>query len=193
MNIHEYQGQGGAAGVRRGGAARACGVHGRGGRQGGERSRLAGRGGQGADPRRRARQGRRRQGGQVDRRRAQGSAASARLDARHPSDRPHGKQVNRLYIEEGSAIDREFYLSALVDRETSRVAFVVSTEGGMDIEEVAQEPSREDRDLLGRSGDRGDAASRPARGAGAAASTAISPSRPQAWSRSSTRRSSPRT
>src|SRR6476646_5093739 len=50
---------------------------------------------------------------------------------------PHGKQVNRLYIEEGSAIDREFYLSALVDRESSRVAFVVSTEGGMDIEAVA--------------------------------------------------------
>src|SRR6476469_7245740 len=39
---------------------------------------------------------------------------------------PHGKKVNRLYIEEGSAIDREFYLSALIDRETSRVAFVVS-------------------------------------------------------------------
>src|SRR5471030_1228748 len=51
---------------------------------------------------------------------------------------PHGKKVNRLYIEEGSAIDREFYLSALIDRETSRVAFVVSTEGGMDIEEVAK-------------------------------------------------------
>jgi succinyl-CoA synthetase beta subunit len=50
---------------------------------------------------------------------------------------PHGKQVNRLYIEEGSAIEREFYLSALVDRATSRIAFVVSTEGGMDIEEVA--------------------------------------------------------
>src|SRR5712691_8510065 len=50
---------------------------------------------------------------------------------------PHGKQVHRLYIEEGSAIDRELYLSALVDRETSRVAFVVSTAGGMDIEEVA--------------------------------------------------------
>jgi succinyl-CoA synthetase beta subunit len=50
---------------------------------------------------------------------------------------PHGKKVNRLYIEEGSAIEREFYLSMLVDRETSRVAIVVSTEGGMDIEEVA--------------------------------------------------------
>jgi succinyl-CoA synthetase beta subunit len=51
---------------------------------------------------------------------------------------PRGKQVNRLYIEEGSATDREFYLSALVDRSTSRVAFVVSTAGGMDIEEVAR-------------------------------------------------------
>jgi succinyl-CoA synthetase beta subunit len=50
---------------------------------------------------------------------------------------PKGKVVNRLYIEEGSAIERELYLSALVDRATSRVAFVVSTEGGMDIEEVA--------------------------------------------------------
>jgi succinyl-CoA synthetase beta subunit len=50
---------------------------------------------------------------------------------------PHGKQVNRLYIEDGAAVDREFYLSALVDRESSRIAFVVSTEGGMDIEEVA--------------------------------------------------------
>ncbi len=50
-----------------------------------------------------------------------------------------GKVVNRLYIEDGSAIEKEFYLSALVDRVTSRVAFVVSTEGGMDIEEVARE------------------------------------------------------
>src|SRR6266478_82036 len=51
---------------------------------------------------------------------------------------PQGKQVHRLYIEEGSAIEREFYLSALVDRESSRIAFVVSTAGGMDIEEVAR-------------------------------------------------------
>ena len=50
---------------------------------------------------------------------------------------PHGKEVRRLYIEDGSAIDREYYLSALVDRATSRVAFVASTEGGMEIEEVA--------------------------------------------------------
>jgi succinyl-CoA synthetase beta subunit len=52
---------------------------------------------------------------------------------------PRGKQVNRLYIEEGSAIDKEFYLSMLVDRSTSRVAIVVSTEGGMDIEQVAHD------------------------------------------------------
>src|SRR5437588_11869153 len=50
---------------------------------------------------------------------------------------PHGKQVNRLYIEEGSDIDKEFYLSMLVDRETSEISFVVSTEGGVNIEDVA--------------------------------------------------------
>jgi succinyl-CoA synthetase beta subunit len=50
---------------------------------------------------------------------------------------PEGRVVKRIYIEDGSAIDRELYLSALVDRETSRIAFVVSTEGGMDIEAVA--------------------------------------------------------
>jgi len=49
-----------------------------------------------------------------------------------------GKQVNRIYIEDGSAIDREMYLALLVDRGTSRVSFVASTEGGMDIEEVAE-------------------------------------------------------
>ena len=50
---------------------------------------------------------------------------------------PEGKEVGRVYIEDGSDIDRELYLSALVDRETSRIAFIASTEGGMDIEEVA--------------------------------------------------------
>jgi succinyl-CoA synthetase beta subunit len=47
---------------------------------------------------------------------------------------PAGKQVNRLYIEDGADIARELYLSMLVDRTVGRVAFVVSTEGGMDIE-----------------------------------------------------------
>lgn len=50
---------------------------------------------------------------------------------------PAGKQVNRLYVEEGAAIAKEFYLSLLVDRDTSRVSVVASTEGGMDIEDVA--------------------------------------------------------
>jgi succinyl-CoA synthetase beta subunit len=50
-----------------------------------------------------------------------------------------GKQVNRLYIEDGADIDRELYLSILVDRTVGRPAFVVSTEGGMDIEAVAEE------------------------------------------------------
>ncbi|WP_295693329.1 ADP-forming succinate--CoA ligase subunit beta [uncultured Maricaulis sp.] len=52
---------------------------------------------------------------------------------------PDGKQVNRLYIEDGADIATELYCSLLVNRETGQVAFVVSTEGGMDIEEVAAE------------------------------------------------------
>ncbi|MCB1495598.1 MAG: ADP-forming succinate--CoA ligase subunit beta [Bauldia sp.] len=50
-----------------------------------------------------------------------------------------GRPVNRLYVEEGSAIARELYLSCLVDRATGRVAFIASQEGGMNIEEVAAE------------------------------------------------------
>ena len=50
---------------------------------------------------------------------------------------PEGKEVKRLYIEEASDIEREFYLSCLVDRESSKIAFISSTEGGMDIEKVA--------------------------------------------------------
>ena len=50
---------------------------------------------------------------------------------------PAGKQVNRIYIEDGAGIEKELYLALLVDRQTSRVSFVCSTEGGMDIEEVA--------------------------------------------------------
>ncbi len=52
---------------------------------------------------------------------------------------PEGKKVKRLYIEEASDISKEFYLSCLVDRETSKIAFISSTEGGMDIEKVATE------------------------------------------------------
>ena len=52
---------------------------------------------------------------------------------------PEGKEVKRLYIEEASNILKEFYFSCLVDRETSKIAFISSTEGGMDIEKVAAE------------------------------------------------------
>ena len=50
---------------------------------------------------------------------------------------PEGREVGRIYVEDGSDIARELYLSALVDRATSRISFIASTEGGMDIEEVA--------------------------------------------------------
>ena len=52
---------------------------------------------------------------------------------------PEGKEVKRIYIEEASDILKEFYLSCLVDRQTSKIAFISSTEGGMDIEKVALE------------------------------------------------------
>ncbi|MFV0335297.1 MAG: ADP-forming succinate--CoA ligase subunit beta [Tropicimonas sp.] len=52
---------------------------------------------------------------------------------------PAGKQVNRIYIEDGSDIERELYLALLIDRATSRISFVCSTEGGMNIEDVAAE------------------------------------------------------
>ena len=52
---------------------------------------------------------------------------------------PEGKEVKRLYIEEASNISKELYLSCLIDRETSKIAFISSTEGGMDIEKVASQ------------------------------------------------------
>jgi succinyl-CoA synthetase beta subunit len=52
---------------------------------------------------------------------------------------PEGKEVKRLYVEEASEIQKEFYLSCLVDRESSKIAFISSTEGGMDIEKIASD------------------------------------------------------
>ena len=54
---------------------------------------------------------------------------------------PEGREVKRLYLEEASMIDKEFYLSCLVDRSSSKIAFISSAEGGMDIEEVASKSS----------------------------------------------------
>ena len=51
---------------------------------------------------------------------------------------PEGREVKRLYVEESSNIDKEFYLSCLIDRSSSKIAFISSDQGGMDIEEVAK-------------------------------------------------------
>ncbi len=59
----------------------------------------------------------------------------------------HGKQVNRLYVTDGADIAKEYYLSMLVDRSTGRIAMVVSTEGGMDIETVAHDTPEKIRTL----------------------------------------------
>ena len=55
-----------------------------------------------------------------------------------PQTGKEGKEVKRLYVEESSSIEKEFYLSCLVDRASSKIAFISSDQGGMDIEEVAQ-------------------------------------------------------
>ena len=76
-----------------------------------------------------------------------GSARDAIVEAKKmfgmnlitPQTGPEGKLVQRLYIENGSDIKKELYLSCLVDRATSKVAFIVSKMGGMDIEKVAEE------------------------------------------------------
>ena len=56
-----------------------------------------------------------------------------------PQTGPNGKKVQRLYVEEASEISKEYYLSCLIDRQSSKIAFISSREGGMDIEKVAQE------------------------------------------------------
>ena len=55
---------------------------------------------------------------------------------------PEGKEVKRLYVEESSEIKKEFYLSCLVDRKSSKIAFISSDQGGMDIEDVAKNNPR---------------------------------------------------
>ena len=102
---------------------------------------------------------------------------------------PAGKQVNRIYVEDGAAIAREFYLALLVDRETSRVSFIASTEGGMDIEEVAAETPEK---ILTFSVDPATgyaALPRPQGRQGAGPGRRRRPSRPASWSARSTRRS----
>ena len=67
---------------------------------------------------------------------------------------PDGKEVKRLYIEEASEISKEFYLSCLIDRASSKIAFISSDQGGMDIEEVAKkDPSKISTIKINFSGD----------------------------------------
>ena len=106
---------------------------------------------------------------------------------------PAGKQVNRLYLEEGSNIAKEFYLSLLVDRETSRVAFVVSTEGGMEIEDVAHKTPEKIVSFSVDPATGVHAASWPHGSPRLSGSKATSPNRPESLRRSSSRPSSPRT
>jgi succinyl-CoA synthetase beta subunit len=75
--------------------------------------------------------------GQVDRRGRGQRARDARQHAGDRADRAAGKQVNRLYVTDGVDIAKEYYLALLVDRASSRIALIVSTEGGMSIEDVA--------------------------------------------------------
>ena len=138
MNIHEFQakqilGRFGAP-VPKGQPASSAGR----GRSGIQRARAAQGGRQGADSCRRARQGRRRQAG-----------SSAAEEAREFADRlldkplvthqtgPAGRVVRRVYVEEASEVARELYLAMVVDRKAEAVAVIASTEGGMEIEEVA--------------------------------------------------------
>ena len=204
MNIHEYQGK---AVLKEFGvpvSARRADLHGRRGRGRGEGTRRSALGGEVPDPCGRPRQGQvqgsrgRREGRraprQVDRRGEAVRAADARPHARHRPDR-RGRQAGqpplyrgRLGHREASSISRCWSTAR-----PARVAFVVSTEGGMDIEQVAHDTPEKIHHLLGRSGDRRHAASRPHGCPGARPQGRLSPSRRRTSRPSSTRPSSRRT
>ena len=74
---------------------------------------------------------------------------------------PAGKQVRRVFIEDGCDIARELYLGVVIDRATSRVTLMASAEGGVEIEEVAARTPGEDPEGRDRPGDRLPAVSRP--------------------------------
>ena len=63
---------------------------------------------------------------------------------------PEGKKVKRIYIQEAYDIEKELYLSCLIDRESSKIAFISSTEGGVDIEAVAKKKSKKNNNCKGR-------------------------------------------
>jgi len=82
-------------------------------------------------------QGRRRKGGALSGRSAACSAADIRHASGHPANQRRGSSVHRLLIEEGVQIAKEFYVGMVIDRNKQRVALLTSSEGGMEIEEVA--------------------------------------------------------
>ncbi len=106
---------------------------------------------------------------------------------------PAGKQVNRLYVEDGSDIDKEFYLSMLVDRAHARIAFVRLDRGRRQHRGGRAQHAGEDRLLLRRSRDRDHAASRPHGGQGARADRRSRQAMRGAGDRSSTPPSCPKT
>ncbi len=145
MNLHEYQAKdvfrSYGIPVPAGRVAASC----RGGRRG---RACAGRlavGRQGAGARRRPRQGRRRQGGARPRcgaRRRRGACSARAWSPRRPG--PRACPSSKVYVETGSEIAREIYLSLTLNRERGRIALIASAAGGMDIEEVAAQDARED-------------------------------------------------
>ncbi len=154
--LHEHPripGQGGAARVRRADAARAfrrspstrrC--------KAAKRAWRPGLGGEGADPRRRPRQGRRRQGGQIDRRREEGSDAHPRLDPGHAPDRPEG-QAGQPPLHRGRLRDRQGVLPV----DAGRPRHLARRVRGLDRRRHGHREGRarhagEDRHHLGRSG-----------------------------------------
>src|SRR6266704_213320 len=112
--------------IRRRDAARRSLLFGRRGGEGRARTRRQGLGGESADPRRRPRERRRGQGGEI----------LGMMLKTHQTG-PEGQKVRRLLVEEGADIKKELYVGMVVDRGTQRVALMASSEGGMDIEEVA--------------------------------------------------------
>ena len=75
---------------------------------------------------------------------------------------PEGQKVRKVYVEEGLPIEREFYLGMTLDRATSRLSLMASSEGGVEIEEVAAKQAEKDPPRVDRPGGRPRATSRPA-------------------------------
>ena len=194
--LHEYSripGQSGAAGIRRADVARDRRFLGRGSGEGGAAARRAGLCRQGADPCRRPRQGRRREGGADDRGCRKGSSAPARLDTRHPPDRA-ARQAGAPALYRGRIGNRSRVLPLGAGRSGELADRLRGVDRGRHgYREGGEGHAGEDRHRGGRPGDRRDAASRPAHRQCAAAHRRPRQAGRKHGRRSSIRRSSPRT